>query len=1401
MSDLPHSINSFHQSTEYWRQELKETDSTFVLPFIQQGGLSRSFTRKDFELQTSLVESLRKASKGNPETLSLFLLTALSVAFSRYSGESRVPLWFPAAKSENDTEAGFRRINFQVQEEEVFIANFRALESALSVAARQNAIPAEQLDPASSAFRYPALRNGHQVVYYCDAIHQSPGRPAFAQLLIGCHLNGEGIQLELAGENLHEALAADFVARFSSFLQELFQRKELPAGSFSFWHAPDEEKTQTYRPADIRDQDILVRRFETWAQQHPADEAVRSKEQTLSFGELNQAAEHIAATILHEFGLKPGTFIGLMMSRGPAIPAAIMGIWKAGCVYVPIDMTLPDVRKEFMLTDSGVQLLLTDDETSGKRAKELGINYKQIRQEALAAASAAHVSVKLNGSDAAYLIYTSGSTGTPKGVLVSQQNLAGFSIAMDHAIGPDPGHRLLAATSVSFDISILELCWTLSRGISIQVAGDQLQELEMQPAADEELPVLDFSIFYFSSYNNHQKDGKYHLLLESAKLADESGFTAIWTPERHFNEFGGLYPNPSVTSAALSMITRRMRIRSGSVVSPLHHPVRIAEEWSVVDNLSEGRVELAFASGWHKDDFVLIPGNFGKRQEIMYEQIEAVRKLWKGEKLAFVNGNDERIEVATFPRPVQDELPVWITAAGSPDTFRSAGKIGANLLTHLLGQEIDELQEKISIYRQSLKENGFDPATRKVSLMLHTYIGEDQESVKNIVRQPFKEYLKSSLGLAKRLVEESKIDFNTIDPAVLDKILDRAFERFYSNNALFGTVSSVIPLLARLKKLGVDEIACLADFGVDEKLVLSGMSKLKELVRLFSGEEARSSAAEKSSTEAVVDLFQTTPTFLKMLIDRPESTPFWSGIRRVIVGGEAIDASLVRRFREKSNALLTNVYGPTEATIWCSSYAFPETDSTVFIGRPLINSRIYVLDAKGRKVPPGVTGEIVIGGDAVAIGYHNRPELTAAVFAEDPFVAGSRIYRTGDIGRWTADGLLEFLGRRDSQVKINGHRIETGEIESVLLQHEKVPTAAVSVHTIRNEKHLVAYVPLASGLTPGELRAFLAGRLPDYMVPTVFVGLGQFPVTANGKLDRKKLPLPDNSNRLSAAVDYVAPRNEQEKILAEIWSDLLQQEGIGITDNFFDRGGNSVMLVELQSRIAQRLQADFQITDLLTYPTIRDFVAYLHRQEEAAPDPELLSGYAFSEGFINPAGKSRAVRTELLSASLSGKKMEAVSSQAQQYGVSPETLLKALYAFMLMRITGVRKLLLHAVDTKQDEISAGFFDFEKENDLDGIIAGTQKGNDDCRHFSIRHLANAATSKKSGEVYAVFVNKKYYSGNPGLDTFYDLVFTARPGGHEWQITLEYNSALLSQEKMKWMLQVYSGLLEKLIETKV
>ncbi|MBV9496382.1 MAG: amino acid adenylation domain-containing protein [Acidobacteria bacterium] len=337
------------------------------------------------------------------------------------------------------------------------------------------------------------------------------------------------------------------------------------------------------------------------------------------------------------------------------------------------------------------------------------------------------------------------------------------------------------------------------------------------------------------------------------------------------------------------------------------------------------------------------------------------------------------------------------------------------------------------------------------------------------------------------------------------------------------------------------------------------------------------------------------PSMLQVFLEHDAASQCAS-LKRVVCSGEALPSVLVRRFAERlPHATLYNLYGPTEAAVDVTAWTCPKTDipNAIPIGKPIANTQMYILDAYGAPVPIGVAGELFIAGVQVARGYLNREQLTAERFVKDPFSAdpNARMYKTGDLARWQDDGNIEYLGRNDFQVKLRGFRIELGEIEARLTEHESIREAVVIAREdTPGDKRLVAYYTASENVA--DVRTFLAGRLPEYMVPSAFVMLEQMPLSPNGKLDRKALPAPDAAAPATAA--YAPPQGEIETQLATIWQELLHVERVGRHDHFFELGGHSLLATQLAAKIRAQLDVDVPLTTLFEKTTIAllaEFVA------------------------------------------------------------------------------------------------------------------------------------------------------------------------------------------------------------------
>lgn len=323
----------------------------------------------------------------------------------------------------------------------------------------------------------------------------------------------------------------------------------------------------------------------------------------------------------------------------------------------------------------------------------------------------------------------------------------------------------------------------------------------------------------------------YEDILTIARTADELGFHAVWTPERHFQEVGHVFPSPPVLSAALATATRRIAVRAGSVVTPLHHPLRIVEDWAVVDNLSHGRAGVSLATGWHSTDFVLAPRHYADRRERTTEAVGLLRRLWAGEAVEFTDGVGEKVAVRARPRPVSAALPLWLTSSGNPATWETAGRLRMGVLAATIGETPESLAHKIELYRTAYaaSDQPGTPPRGTVTLMAHAYAGTDDTAARERVAAPLRAYLSSHVRQLAGSRSTEGAARAGLTAAEIDVMTEFAFERYLSWGSLVGSPDTCRNALSELAGLGCDEIACFVDFGLHREEILASLHALADL--------------------------------------------------------------------------------------------------------------------------------------------------------------------------------------------------------------------------------------------------------------------------------------------------------------------------------------------------------------------------------------------------------------------------------------------------------------------------------------------------------------------------------------------------------------------------------------------
>lgn len=1071
----------------YWKNNLEGIPSYVDMPIdkprppVQQ--YRGSYIR--FDIPHSLYENIVSISKQNRVTVFTTMLSAFSLLITQANRQDEIVIGTPIMnrpKKELEKQIGFflntLALRINLSGDKNFIQLLKESRETVLSAFSHSDLPFEKLIEEINPQRDLSYSPLFQIMFsmHDEKAHEIRAKDLKIELLeieqnsskfdltlyIEKTGNGAVGSFEYNSELFEKETVENYVSRFKAIISRIAENPSLSVSDII--SIPENEKNLISKwnitAIPYEQHETIVSQFVEQVEKTPEAIAVVYRNRSITYQELNESSDRLAKKLVDR-KIKSNDIVGLILDRSIEMVVGILGILKSSAAYLPLDPSLPFERLKYMINNSNLDFI-AGFEKYAEAIHACGRHFISIDNILYEKDSADKFPTLIDPSSLAYTMYTSGSTGKPKGVMITHKNAVNFFSGMDRTVGKEPG-TLLAVTTFTFDISILELVWTLTRGFKVIIQPEIRGNIK--PVLKNK---LDFSLFYFASVDSNVEKEKYKLLLDGAEYADKNGFTAVWTPERHFHEFGGLYPNPSVVGAAISVKTKNISIRAGSVVFPLHNPIRIAEEWAVVDNLSGGRVGIACASGWHANDFVLFPEHYSNRHEIMYQGLGTVQQLWRGESVSFNDGNGTVKDIKIFPAPIQKDLPIWITSSGNIETFKSAGRLGFNILTHLLGESIEGLSEKITAYRNALKEGGHASDSGKVSIMLHTFIGDNLQEVHNQVREPFINYLKSSIGLVKNMVASMGYNINAEDftEADMHTVLNSAFSRYIGTAGLIGTIESCTEMLNKLSNAGVNEIACLIDFGLDYDSTMRSLDLITQLKNDYNVKVTDDDYSIPAQIKAHgVTHLQCTPSLATILNADWGAYDSFGSIRKILLGGEKLSLSLTKDIYKKlPQAEIFNMYGPTETTIWSSVSKVTRDAEKIFIGKPISNTAIYILDENLSILPIGTKGEIFIGGDGLAAGYINDEELTRKRFIKNPF-GGDRLYKTGDIGRYANNGEIEYLGRNDDQVKVRGHRIELGEIESIINHCDIVRDSAVYIEEHGEVTDIVACVTLAKSVS------------------------------------------------------------------------------------------------------------------------------------------------------------------------------------------------------------------------------------------------------------------------------------------------------------------------------------------------
>ncbi|WP_309890874.1 non-ribosomal peptide synthetase/type I polyketide synthase [Archangium sp.] len=1012
---------AFSAQETYWRERMAEPPGPLSLPTDRPREAVRQLlgTRRPFGFSRRLTDAVHTLGQREGFTDFMILLAAYKALLARYAGQEDIVVGTPIGnrnRGELEPLIGYVAhaipLRTDLSGDPTFLELLARVRDTTLGAYAHPDVPYEhlvrELEPGKDVDRsrlFDAVFVLHagfassmelstlrlRVVEVPDTPAQFGSTLSHLSIVLGEGEHGFEGHLEYAAELFEPSTIDRLLGHFQALVESALANPTQRLSELSL--LTEAERRQLAAPVTAPRTELvpLPALLEAQASRTPEALAVSAGERGLTWRELRERARLLAGLLIQR-GVGPEQLVAVCLEPSPERLVALWAVMEAGGAWVLLPPA--GLRELATLSPEGTPspLLLTHSRLQTSVALDAS---RVLRVDALPEDSSPTVERRPSSPDAEAMVCLEPLAGsTSLRAIHTHRSVAHLFRAFDEGQGAAPGGLWLWAETPGVHGGGLEVLWALSRGLRVLLIPERARFVSVGQGASPRRPLA-FSLSYFANDEDGLGKRKYQLLLDGARFADTRGFSAIWTPERHFHSFGGLYPNPAITGAGIATLTEHVGIRAGSAVIPLHDPLQVAEDWAMIDNLSGGRVGVSFASGWHANDFVFAPDHYARRKEVMLRGIETVRHLWRGGTVLRRNGEGKEVEIAIRPRPVQAELPFWLTAAGSPDTFRLAGELGGNVLTNLMGQQLDSLAEKVALYRETWRQHGH-PGRGHVSLMLHTFLGAELAEAHRTAREPLLRYFRSSLDILSGFIASQglKVDPRTLTPRDVETLLEHGLERYMEDGGLFGTPESSASLIERVRRLDIDEVACLVDFGISTEVTLGSLQHLDTLRRRSQPEQTGLAPTVLheggSEVEAVLALVREasvthlhcTPALARALAELPGVAEALRPVRRLFVEGVAPE-------------LATSLARAAGVDVVRRDETFGGT--------------FHVLDSRGQSVPVGVAGQLAIGGGAVPRGFWLAPEATRNRLVPHAAGEGARLLTTGQRARLRGDGSVELL--------------------------------------------------------------------------------------------------------------------------------------------------------------------------------------------------------------------------------------------------------------------------------------------------------------------------------------------------------------------------------------------------------
>lgn len=1108
---------------------------------------------------------------------------------------------------------------------------------------------------------------------------------------------------------------------------------------------------------------LLHQLFEEKAKRLPLQKALIFENESLTYQELEKRSNQVAHYLL-EHGVGPNKLVGLLATRSISTIINVLGILKAGAAYVPVDPAYPKDRQEYILSNSQCLLLIKPE---------------LYQEQNLETYSTMPCEVDSDPSNIAYIIYTSGSTGKPKGVTMTHAAAANTILDINRKFNVNENDRVIGISSMCFDLSVYDIFGTFAAGATLVLVNDQRDVKNLYRTVKDKgitiwnsVPaIMDLMLNYTEERIEENED----------KLQIKPSEVFYWSPAFQWKLVNGEITIDGKVYSGLGLDTFLQLYSFTQEGVKLNE---LAEKF-----LNEDQEKLDNFISRLVDEKILVNSILGPH-EVFHPILKEFSNSY-GDEIFTSMERFEKYKHDQLKRTVNSKHNQTINLENSvsyPD-FISKRKSYREFSQKQIS--FSKFSKLLSVFKQ-FKEGDtirYFYATAGGLYPIDVYVYVKKGRVEHVDEGL---YYYDPVNNKLKLVSEDSIS-NEIHHYGNRKIFkESAFTTFFVYNAG-----------VNMPKYGSSGYfyACL-----DTGIMIGTLTQNAELLQMglcSIGEIFFDKIKDKFPLTSNHVLMHTIECGLKpgatedknLIIDIPKQTDVkkYTSLRLVMLSGDWISMKLPEDIQKTfPQADVISLGGATEAAIWSIYYPLneqvPVDMKSIPYGRPLANQQFYVLNENMESCPIGVKGELYIGGAGLAQGYFNDPEKTTRSFINH-HIFGS-LYKTGDYGVLHREGFIEFLGRKDHQIKIRGYRIEIGEIENCLLKLPFIKKVIVVDNTDDNGmKYLCAYFVADKVLSISQVREAISKDLPDYMVPTYFVQVENIGLTPNGKIDRKSLPKPD-VNMINVQEEYVEAGNKTEEILVDIWKEVLGLERVGIYDNFFEIGGNSVKLIEVFNKANKYFQEKIRVIDLFSYPQISSLVNYLEdnrevKLETAGKRNLQLKTLSMPKQYFNLEQPMEKWQSSTLKFALEDKVFGKIKEIIKQEDITSNDLFFSIFAHMLSDISEHDDVTIQTVNQDEKNITPVKVDLSNLNDFSDLFRRTKvarllKGK---AHYSVREVDKLFSIKKAHEVLVLFSERQVFESIEEIERIFDLALLVDENAEGVQFVYHYHANRLQEEKIE------------------